>query len=467
MNLHEAWNSTQGFTDNGMATNLSSLRATVDFFFLAGASRGKDIRPTFVSAMGEDLDVAIRTLLWARDVRGGAGERGTFRNLLSYLATGRTYEDRQVVPKLIPLVPVVGRWDDLLVLNNTPFWSAAVAEIRKGLEAGNGLCAKWMPRKGRLAADLRNSLGMTPKQYRKTLVNLTKVVETQMCANEWDKIEYPHVPSLAQIRYKTAFQRHDPEGYAAYVAAVEKGEAKVNAGAVFPHDIVKNLGPLSDKQWEALPNFMADNKERVLPVCDVSASMYGLPMDVSIALGLYISERNEGPFKDTVVTFNHYPTLVKLKAKGLAHRVQELADIEWGGNTDLTLTFEAILETAQKLNLPEEEMPTMVLIISDMEFDEATGNYSWARQETVIRNEMAMEMIRDRYTNAGYAVPKVVLWNVNGRPGNSPVTYKEDGTALISGFSPAILTSVLGDMEQFTPQSVMLQTVMNERYRWQ
>lgn len=456
LSLVEAFND-MGVTENGMPTNLSSLDANLDFFFLAGASRGKDIRSVFGSAMGSNLDVAVRTLLWSRDVRGGAGERQTFRNLLSYLATNNTYQYREVVRKILPLVPDVGRWDDLLVLQNTAYWQDAVDMIRKALMNGDGLCAKWMPRKGPVAVDLRQRMGMTPKTYRKTLVNLTKVVETPMCANQWDKINLEQVPSLAQIRYRNAFTRHIPGLYADYVHKVETGEAKVNAGAVFPHDIVKNLGPLADKQWEALPNYMEGNSERILPMCDVSGSMIGLPMDVSVSLGLYISERNEGVFKDTVLTFSGSPTLVHLKAKGLKNRVHELSKINWGMNTDLELAFSTILKKAKQHNVPEEQMPTMVLILSDMEFDSCVD----------APNRNALTMIREEYEDAGYKLPKVVFWNLYGRQGNSPATFTEAGVALVSGFSPSVLKGILGDMSQFDPMNVMLQTVMTDRYNWQ
>jgi hypothetical protein len=327
--------------------------------------------------------------------------------------------------------------------------------------ATGSLASKWMPRKGPLAAKLRNALRMSPKTYRKLLVNLTKVVETQMCANEWDKVNYEQVPSLAQIRYKTAFARHDTDRYLEYVAAVEAGEKKVNAAAVYPHDIVKNLGPLSDAQWKALPNYMEGAKERILPVCDVSGSMYGLPMHVSVSLGLYISERNEGAFKDIVCTFSAKPELIKLKAKRLTDRVQELENIEWGFNTDIEAVFRVMLDQAKKHRVPESEMPTTILIISDMEFDVAVK--SGGRDH----NPKAIEVFRQYYERAGYQLPKVVFWNVNGRVGNVPVTADDRNVALVSGFSPSILQGILSaDTEQFTPRSVMLSTVMVDRYDW-
>lgn len=453
--LVEAWNTT-GETDNGMATNLSSMSSNVDLFFLAGASRGKDITTTFLQAWNENEDLAMRTLLWLRDVRGGAGERQQFRDLLKAVAE----RNPDVARKLIPLVPEVGRYDDLLVLLDTPLARDASNYIlTRMLMNHDGLAAKWMPRKGPVAARLRKLMGLNPRAYRRLLVKLSNVVETQMCANEWDAINFEHVPSVASHRYQAAFFKHLPVEFAAYISALEKGEAKVNASAIFPHDIVANIGPVSQAQWDSLPNYMTETSERVLPVCDVSGSMWGLPMHVSISLGLYISERNEGVFKDVVCTFSEKPNLVKLKTAKLINRVQELSEIDWGMNTDLVRVFRTILDLGVKHNVPESQMPTMMLIISDMEFDRCVSNGN---------DEMAIDAYRRLYLEAGYRLPKVVFWNVNGRQGNSPVTYKENGTALVSGFSPSILQSLLAaDFSEFTPQAVMLRTIMKDKYSWQ
>lgn len=453
-NLIDAWIS-EGRTDNGMKTNTTSNSACLDFFFLAGASRGKDITVPFIQALSENEDIAIRTLLWLRDIRGGAGERQTFRNLIKEFIN----RSPEKAVELIPLVPEVGRWDDLLEFIDTPLENYAVEAIRTALSGGNGLAAKWMPRKGDKAIKLRNALGWTPKFYRKTLVSLTKVVESQMCANQWEQINYEHVPSVAASRYQAAFARHDEDRYKAYRGALVRGEAKINASAIFPHDIVKACmagGMVADQQWLALPNYMGNTEERILPVCDVSGSMTGLPMEVSVALGLYISERNEGLFKDVVCTFSANPQMVKLQTKALKDRIREIMQMEWGMNTDLNKMFEKLLAVASGHSVPEFQMPTMLLIISDMEFDHC-----------VQHDDSAMQMIERKYTEHGYKLPKIVFWNIDGRVGNIPVRVHKTGTALISGFSPAILRGLLSNPSDFTPYNVMLNTVMIDRYKWQ
>lgn len=452
--LMNAWNQ-EGRTDNGMKTNLTSENPNLDFFFLAGASRGKDITPVFVSAAGYNTDRAIRTMLWMRDVRGGAGERQQFRNLLKFLAQHES--NKEVVSRIIQKVPEIGRWDDLLCLQDTFAEEQAISSFGVALRQGDSLAAKWLPRKGTFANKLRKHMKMTPKQYRKTLVELTKVVETQMCNKDWGKIEYGHVPSVAAARYQRAFAKHDPIRYEQYRENVSKGKDKVNASAVFPHDVVKACrsgGHLADEQWKALPDYMEGSDGRILPVCDVSGSMTGLPMDVSVALGLYISERNNSVFKDVVCFFSEQPNLVKLQAEGLHNRIKELENIPWGMNTNLNAVFSRILDAAKSHNVAPNEMPTKVLIISDMEFDRCV-NF----------DQSAFSMIQSEYSASGYELPKVVFWNVNGRVGNIPVRESDKGVALVSGFSPSILKSILGAGE-FTPESIMLETIMNSRYDW-
>jgi hypothetical protein len=448
--LYEAWNNT-GTTENGMPTKLSSMDSVLDLFFLSGASRNKDISLQFLKAFNQNPDLTVRILLWLRDIRQGAGERQTFKTLL--LELYRLDVDR--TKKVLPLIPIIGRWDDLLCLVGTSVQQDVFNLIKEALDANNALCAKWMPRKGYIAVILRNALGLSPKQYRKMLVEKTKVVETAMCANNWSDINYNHIPSIAASRYQAAFNRHDPGGYLEYKDKLSTGEAKINASAIFPHEIVKSVSKgdavVANNQWKALPNYMQDSTERILPICDVSGSMQGLPMEVSIGLGLYISERNVGEFKDMVCTFSERPSLIKLASDTLSNRVKELSKIPWGMNTNLDKIFEAVLDTASKYNVPASNMPTMLLIISDMEFDYC------------VNNNTAFGMIKTRYDTSGYTLPKVVFWNVKGRSGNVPVVYNEDGVALVSGFSPSILTGLLSG-ENFSPIDIMMKVIMNNRY---
>jgi len=465
-------------TENGMTTNSTTLNSCVDLFFKIGALRGQERQKkvnAFSKAFSEDALTAMRILFWARDVRGGAGERGTFRDIITYLAQSKT----EVLRKNIGLISEYGRWDDLLTLVGTKLEGDALTEIEKALKDGNGLCAKWMPRgntknreKKRWASALRSHLGMKPKDYRKMLSESSNTVEQLMCAKEFSNITYSHVPSKAMSDYMKAFSKNDGTRFQSYLEALSKGETKINAGAIYPYDVTKNLRHGSSdgavEQWKALPNYMEGNSERVLPVVDVSGSMGCSAgnsstvtcMEVAISLGLYISERNEGPFKDAFFTFSSRPTLEYLKGD-LRDRYNQLARADWGGSTDLEATFRVLLEKAKTGNVSEVDMPTMIIILSDMEFNQATGN-GWGRS-TSDWNPTSQKMIEKMYEDAGYKMPKVAYWNIHSRNDNNPVQFNNTGTALVSGFSPALLTSLLAGKD-LTPYSMMMDIVGNERY---
>lgn len=477
MKLVDALRQNDAVTENGMATNSSSLNAVVDLFYNIGAMRGQDkdrLISTFSKAFYADPTRAMKILFWARDVRGGAGERQVFRDIMQYLAE---VHDEALV-KNLHLIPEFGRWDDLLVLEGTKLQGAAFNLIQTALlEDQNGLCAKWMPRKGVTAAKLRNHMGLSPKLYRKVLVSLTNVVEQMMCAKRWEDIDFSKLPSLASARYQKAFWKNAKEQYETYISKLKTGEAKINAGAVYPYDITKSLSrgnvEVATEQWKALPNFLEGANEMILPMVDVSGSMNtgagGNPnvtcMDVAISLGLYISERNEGPFKDAFLTFSGSPKLEVLNGD-LKDRYRQLARSEWGMNTNLEAAFRQVLDQAIKHGVSADQMPDKILILSDMQFDEATHSYdrSWGRRTDVPEwNPTAQQMIEKMYSDAGYKCPKIVYWNIQSRSGDVPVSFDKMGTALISGFSPAIMTSLLG-ADEFTPVAIMDKTIMSERY---
>jgi len=83
------------------------------------------------------------------------------------------------------------------VLFGTKLDTQAKNLIVNALNENNGLCAKWMPRKGKEAIALERYMKLSPKQYRKMLVEKTKVVEQLMCSNQWGTVTYEHVPSVA------------------------------------------------------------------------------------------------------------------------------------------------------------------------------------------------------------------------------------------------------------------------------
>lgn len=461
-----ATTSNDGRTQNGMKALKSTLSNTTDLFFKIGASRGKDITTQFAKSYAEDREMALRVAQWARDVRGGAGERELFRQVLKHLE--KTNKAELLNTRILENTAEIGRWDDLLIFSDAEVKEKAFSLIRNALEAGNGLCAKWMPRKGPIAVELREAFGWSPKFYRKRLVELTKVVETQMCAKEFDSINFSHVPSLAMSRYSKAFGKNAPEAFTAYKEALKKGDpkvAKVNAGAVYPYDIVKNVrrgdSALADEQWKALPNFIGD--AMVLPIVDVSGSMtipaggYGSKsqvtcLDVAVSLGLYCSDKNTGPFKDVFLTFSNRPQFVTVTGT-LSEKIRKMERSDWEMTTNLHAAFDEILRVAVSNKVAAEDMPSTLVIFSDMQFNCCTGY-----------DDRAIQMIRRKYNDADYEMPKVVFWNINSND-NVPVRFDERGTALVSGFSPAVMKAVLsGNFDEMTPEGIMRKAVMLDRY---
>jgi len=399
----KAMQTADSLTENGMATNSSSLNHCVDLFFQIGAMRGQDkqrLINAFTKAFAENPLHAMKLLFWARDIRGGAGERQIFRDIVAYLAENRT----ETLGKNLHLFNEYGRWDDLLTLVGTPLQTKALNLISDALDRKDGLVAKWMPRpnvsnreKKRWANVLRKHLGLTPKQYRKLLSENSNTVEQLMCAREYSKIEYSKLPSKAMSDYMKAFSKNGPAG----------GNPNVTC------------------------------------------------MDVAISLGLYISERNVGPFQDAFVTFSESPKLQILKGN-LNERYNQLQRADWDMSTNLEAVFKLILKKATESNVPQSEMPTMILILSDMEFNSAVRGRGW--------NPTAQKMIETMYAEAGYKTPKVVYWNIQSRgDNNKPVHFDTNGTALVSGFSPALLTNLLAGKD-LSPITMMLSVIDSERY---
>lgn len=458
-------------TENGMPTNTSSGSAIVDLFYNMGAMRAQSdeaLRVLFSAAYTEDRLLALKAAFYNRDVRGGQGERRSFRVFFRWLCD---VEPAAAIAN-VPNVPEYGRWDDLLEARGTPVQQAAFDYLAQALAAGDKLCAKWMPREGSKghgdAQVLRKHLGLSWVDYRKLLAGNTDVVETKMCRKEWAAINYNHVPSQAVHKYRKAWKRNDEARYTEWTTKLATGapDVKVNAGAIYPHQLVETFLQQGwhartvegaerqqvEAQWAALPDYVQPKGRKVLPMCDVSGSMAGEPMLVSVALGLYLAERNTGPFKDLVLTFSGQPAFFQCNQATLQDRVHALADAPWGMNTNLEAAFELILRQAKQVNLPAEEMPELVLILSDMQFDACVAR----------ADNSALEMIDRQYAEAGYKRPQVVFWNLRASTG-VPVGHRAGGTALVSGFSPSIMTSLLGGRD-LTPLGLVLETLNRDRY---
>jgi len=457
-------------TEKGMVTNSTSLNACLDMFFMAGATRHWDNNKRvklFQKALVENPLLALKILFWVRDIRGGSGERDFFRDIILFL--NERYPE--YLKKNVHLIPEYGRWDDLFNIDT----EISIPIIKKGLEEKNGLLAKWLPRKkqyNNFSSKVREYLGLSPKEYRKLIVELSNTVEQKMCDKKYENIDYQKVPSMAINKYRKAFYRNDNKRFKEYVENVKNGKSKMNAGAIYPHLLYRALSKTGradirtlkivedasiEAQWNSLPNYMIGSKHRILPMVDVSPSMTwgdSLPIEVAVSLGIYISERNESIFKDAFMTFSENPTIEFLKGS-FAEKVYQLRLSKWGRTTNIEKSFELLLQKSIDFKIEEKYMPSIILIISDMQFDCAKNI-----------DQTAIKMIQEKYEKHGYKIPQIVFWNVRGEMDNIPSDENQKGVGLISGFNISILKDILkGDIHKKpTPLETMLSVIESGRY---
>jgi hypothetical protein len=471
-------------TENGAKAYKSTLNKCLDLFGQIGASRENLDRADrlFQLALQEDKETALRILFWARDIRGGQGERSVFRRLLTTLSR----IDPELTKRLVPLVPSYGRWDDLFsALENSEAWEEVLSQVKTqfncdmialvGDESGSvSLLGKWLPSinasskdSKRLGKKIATYLGLSEKNYRKALKALReriRIVEQPMCAREWSAIDYAKLPSRAAFMYRKAFGKRDGDRYAEYLNAVEKGEEKINASTLFPSDIVHKFlygkgesGKTLNLQWEALPNYMEGLNFNGLVVADVSGSMGmcgGLPMAASIGLAMYIAERNTcETWKGKFLTFSGSPSLETVVGTSLEQRIRNLEKAHWSMNTDLRALFETVLNAATTNKVAPEDMPEKLIIVSDMQFDACCRS----------NKRTNFEQIQKLYRKACYEMPQLVFWNVNGSD-NTPIKADDSGACLVSGYSPSILRTLLSGKD-LSPIGVMMDTVYSERYQ--
>lgn len=471
-------------TKNGDVTFASSGNQFLDLFQLAG-KRCAAIEEAFDNAFNEDSRIALRILLWSRDCRGGAGERETARKMLRVFESTLVKMRPQQIHAFLEAVVNVGRWDDLLIFASREINEIVATMFLDAINANDRLAAKWAPHKGNRAEFFRMKWGMSKPEYRRFLSSHSDTVEQKMSARKWSSIIYDHVPSYAGKRYKKAFGRHDNARYVEWIGGLSSGKTKVNASVLYPYDIVGEIPygqardatarKLLNAQWDALPDYLAESKERILPMIDTSGSMqdwyfYGgrptnpaervkvkaRPLDIAISIGLYATMKQASVFKGTVLTWASSPILATLTGKNVVDAVREIHDLyTYAGSTNIDLAFGKILEHAVRYRVPAHEMPTILLVLSDMEFNRATNGYT----------NTAYKRAKAAFAASGYTLPKVVFWNINFRKDNNPVRFDENGTALVTGFSPSIFKTIAsGKIEVMTPIDVMRATLASDRY---
>ena len=484
--------SNKTFTENGAATLKTTQSDCLDLFATIGAIRresDEEIIARFMRAFAEDKDIAMKLLFFARDIRGGLGERKVFRVCLKWLS----YNAPETVRKNLSYISEYGRFDDLLVLFDTPVEKDMLDFIReqlcKDVEAmDNGgevsLLGKWLPSVNasnantiKAAKKIARFLAMDDKGYRKMLSKLRayiRIIENNLREKDYT-FDYEKQPSKAMFKYRGAFARNDAERYNNFLNRVSSGETKLNASTLAPYEIVepclneywsrlpfmKNLTEEEKKSlnatWEALPDF--GSEANALAIIDTSGSMYcdakPLPAAVALSLGIYFAEHNTGAFKNHFIEFSREPELIEIKGETFADKLQYICSFNKVADTNIEAVFDLVLSAAVNNNLPQAELPAKLIIISDMEFNACVKNAG----TTNFNNAKA------KFEAAGYKLPEVVFWNVASRNRQQPVTKNEQGVALVSGCTPRLFSQVVdGSLAAMTPYEFMLDVLGGERY---
>lgn len=493
-------------TDNGAVTNSSTLSGLYDYFATCGAMRAmsdKDVVALFENAYNESKELAIKLLFYSRDIRGGQGERRSARTVFHWLGDVLTESE---IDNLLPLIVEYGRWDDVFALFNTKAEKQTLEFIKRqyvrDLQSEfPSLLGKWMKKESQgtqsnicgmsysnIGTKLRKYLvGQDFVQYRKSLSQLRKqigIVEHYINNLDFENIDYSKIPSQAMLRYRELFYKKDEERFSAYIEQVKSGKKKMNTKTLVPAQIVgaivnelrnfvsneklKVIGDQMQIAWDNIPDYLDGSTENILPIVDVSGSMYDAydSINSSIALGLYASTKTKGSFANHFVTFSETPELVKVNPhEPLTQQIYRMAKAEWGNSTNLEEVFNLLIETQQKYNIDKSEMPTKLIIISDMQFNRALdmdggyySNFGDKDKYTLI------EKIKQNYESKGLTFPDIVFWNVRASADNFAMTKDDMGSVIVSGSHPMLFEYILKG-KMISPLDIMTNILESPRYK--
>ena len=483
MNFAEAVKETTKWTrtENGAVALNTTGHACLDLFGCIGSLREADenrITTLFEEAYKEAPLLATKIVFYSRDIRGGQGERRTFRILIQYMAL---YHPEALRPN-IHLIPEYGRYDDVFHLLHTPLEEDMFAFVKKQLEAdlkamnegrAVSLLAKWLPTADASSKNTRKmgiffaqKLGYPVYNFKRMARALRKhigIVEAKMSAGEWGEINYSSVPGRAMLNYRNAFKKHDEERYGNYIAAAVQGKEKIHSSTLYPYDLVEKIldysrwnlrieqDPTVEAQWKQLPNYVEEGTNAIV-IADTSGSMMGRPMASALGLAIYFAERNKGAYHNLWMTFSNNPTFQRVKGETLAQKLSSMDMSGWSMNTDLQAAFQLVLNTAIRNNVPPDEMPKSLIVISDMEIDYC-GNRNWT----------FYDKMRSMFEERGYQIPNIVFWNVNSRHDIFHADSKRTGVQLVSGQSAATFKNLIGAIGM-TPVEYMIKTIICPRY---
>ena len=434
----------------------------------------------FITSYEEDPLYTMKWLMYARHIKLCLGERDLFRMMLTKI--GDLHPEMALQFIIGTELWNYGRWDDVLRIffdTTSTILHDGLGEVISnqfrrdviGCSLGDSisLLAKWIPsnntsskEKRSEAVVLQSLLDLSAREYRKTLSKLREhlaVVDRKASLNQWNDINYNHVPSKANLKYRNAFLKHDEERRKAYLASLQKGDdaVKINANSMFLYDIVQSYVK-ADSYWDSSLNPYDETLEQlwnaqestkgyddILVIRDGSGSMCQqltgntsvTALSVADSIALYCAQHNKNEsFKNRFITFSNRPQMVDISmCETLRDKLRRLHRFDDYSNTDIEATFDLILDTAVKSHLPQEELPSSCLIISDMQFDQATAHDD---------NTTVIESCRQKFEALGYTMPRLIFWNVSVYAHNTiPLQVHPSGVILVSGFSKSIVDMVV------------------------
>lgn len=478
-----------GKTWNGADALKTTESGLLDMFGRAGSMRAasaEDKRVLVSRAIKENAEAALKLLFYVRDVRGGYGERDTFRVMLERVANILPVES---IEKNMWAIMEFGRADDLYALVGTKCEDVMWAWMKNQFELDYAnmqegksisLLAKWIATPdssvektkalGKLTAKKLGYSFKEMNQFKKKLRAMRRYLdlpEAKVCAGKWSEIEYSKCSSKFLFRYKRIINKHDAERWQAYLNSVEKGEVNMNMGTVTPAEIIsdmrRNYTADLETMWKQLPDVC---KANAMVMCDTSGSMtcsYGMkgnvmPIDVAFGLALYFAQRNTGDLKDLMMNFSDSPEFIRLDAATLMenYHIASRAPVNYS-STNLEAAFNLLLKTLKKGNVAQEEMPNAILIVSDMQINCVEG----VDREN---NMLFYDLMKQRYAEAGYEMPQVVFWNVNAVNATFHASKSSRGVSMVSGYSPNVFKQVMENIGT-TPYELMMAVLESERYK--
>lgn len=515
-------------TENGAVAFPTTGNTCLDFFTMT--VRNMEIEKAinmFFESYETDPELTLKIILNLRDVRNGKGEKllSLIMMFLLKKINKKFYEDNLeyfakdigCLKDLLKLYEIDIRMTindgnkknftkekinksilekELLILNDLMNTDLKKLEENK-LNTINkitslSLVGKWLPNLNShydhhplyMATKIKLYNNWTNKEYRtktKILRDELNLIETNMCQELHDKIDFSKIPSIAHLKLRKSFDRDVnskgvqkenrrllKEKYKLYLESVKKGEAKINSKGIQPHELVSKyctsqseLDETIEVQWNDLVQKLSilGKFNKTQAVVDVSGSMSGTPMEVAISLGLIISQLTNEPFNNKIVTFSSNPQFHNIVGKNLKEKVQNLQTANWGMNTNFIKVFELLLQHAQFFNLPQDQMVETLFIFTDMQFDVANR----IKSDESINNDIntTYNIIKNMFSETIYTPPKIIFWNLRSSINAFPVVENQEGVSLMSGFSAEMLKLFL-DGEDISPLKMLMKAM--EKY---